>query len=206
MPSGPCLGCGFELDGDGNMQVVGVTDNPWPYNAPGHTDPDAVYCDTASNRLWSQPWNLPWGIVAYNEGQGTGPYEATGAGNVVGVTPACSVNVTFKRDRRYLITGMTAVQSSVATIFDPGNPFAGALQGACIYNDTIAQIMVGASGVSAFAGYANTYSMSCSVVNATGADLVRTWSLRVVSRGLIQNRLYAYTKAYLMVQDVGPRL
>ena len=206
MATGPCFGCGFELDGDGNLAVVGATDKAWPYTAPGHADPDAVYCDTASGRLWSQPWNLPWGVTAYAKGCGTGAYQPGSAGGAVGTIQACGVNVTFKRDRVYLVTGTVAVQAEVATIFEAANPYKGAILGGVIYNDTIASIMVGQSCVSPYAGYANTFSMSCIVSNNTGGDLVRTWSLRTYGRGLINVRLYSYAEAYLLVQDIGPRL
>lgn len=198
---GPCIGCGLEIDEAGDLQIVGVTDKVWPYTAPGHTDPDAIYCDTDSNRLWAQPWNLPWGKVAGATGSGTGVYA-----NGVGPQNVCQITVTLKKDRCYLIQGTFFYNADVRTIFDAGNIYFGAQAGGCIYNTTDSAVVMSQTAVSTGINFAGTVTLNYYYQNNTGADITKTYAWRSLALGLINARPASSPFTGLVCHDVGPRL
>lgn len=202
MATGPCLGCGLSLDVDGNLQVTGVTNNEWPYTAPGHTNPDGWYCDTGTDgveRLWYKPWHLPWGIIGSAFGSGLGVYA-----NGNGPQAVCGITVTLQANRRYLMTGSFAYQADVATVFEQANPFRGAVVGGSIWDYTSGVSMIGASTVAPTAGYSNFITLSRYL--APTSTITRTYAWRSYAQGLINCRPLNRQETFLLVEDIGPGL
>lgn len=200
MADGPCLGCGFEIDGSGDLQIVGVSDRAWPYVAPGHTDPDGWYCDTGADgveRLWYKPWHLPWGIIASASGSGLGVYA-----NGDGPQAVCTISVTLQANRRYLMTGSFAFQADVATIFEQANPFKGAVVGGSIWDYTNNVSMIGASTVAPTAGWGSFITLNRFL--APTSTITRTYAWRTYAQGLINCRPLNRAETFLLVEDIGP--
>jgi hypothetical protein len=199
-----CAGCGFSLDDEGDFGITGVTDKDWPYIAAGHTTPDGWYCDTGPDgveRLWHQPWNLPWGRVAGATGSGTGVYA-----NGIGPQNVCSITVTLKKDRTYLIQGTFFYNADVRTVFDVGNPFFGAQAGGAIYNVTDSAIVMSQTAVSTGINFAGTVTLNYFYQNNTAGDITKTYAWRSLALGLINARPASSPFTGLVCHDLGPRL
>jgi hypothetical protein len=199
-----CAGCGFSLDGAGNFGITGVTDKDWTYTATGHTNPDGWYCDTGTDgvkRLWHQPWNLPWGRVAGNTGSGQGVYA-----NAIGPQNVCTITVTFKVNRCYMISGSFAYNADVKTIFDVSNAYFGAQAGGCIYNVTNGLTVLSQTAVSTGVNFAGVVTLNYYFENNTGADITKTYAWRSLALGLINARPASSPHTGLVCFDVGPRV
>jgi hypothetical protein len=200
MPAGPCLGCGLSLDGDGNLQITGVTNRDWPYSAAGHTNPGNWYCDTGTDgvkRLWMQPWNLPWGVIARTKSV----TSATGYANGLGTSGRTVITPTFLTDRRYLFTANVTAQSENVTLW-PTSP--SGFFGAVLYDESTSTALLINQQPSLSNGYTNEFTMSLYYEHA-GPNLTRTYSVRSFCNGFINSRLPVSDQAFFMVQDVGPR-
>lgn len=204
MTTGPCLGCGFSLDGSGNLILNDTTNQEWPYTAPGHTNPDPWLCDTGTDgvkRLWRQPWNLPWGLKAYAQGSGLGVYA-----NGYGPQQVCGVSFTYLKDRVYRISGQMAVQlqASTSASNNASVDWSG-YGGASLWNYTYPGDIAGVTFISPRVGYANVVSMSTIYTNAT-SNVTMTIGLRTYAYGYQNARPLNYANTFVVVEDIGPRL
>jgi len=115
MPSTvPCLGCGFELDGDGYLVRVGEVDK---VAFVSDFSMGFKYCDPVLQRAWDVPFHLPWGlydeaVTLINFGVPAGP-PAIGFWQMPNLGPFIAANALYAPFRRVRLEGWLEVACDV---------------------------------------------------------------------------------------------